>query len=96
MNCRLNDNWQYYTSGSWHEIPNMPVPQSGVDYTLKILVDSKNELMNVNIDGCESGWLGTMQSWEYIRRILFRTNDNYPSEFWIDDIKICELRQKKK
>lgn len=96
MNCRLNDNWRYYTSGSWHDIPNLPVPQSELVYTVKIIVDSKNELMNINIDGHESGWLGTKQSWEYIKRIKFSTNDNYPSEFWIDDIKINELHQKKK
>ena len=96
VNCRLGDNWRYSTKKSlWNDLPNLPTPVPGELYEVNIYVDTRNELMNIDINGAESGWIPISKSWNYITKIEFRNNDNHPSEFWIDDITIRQAHNKK-
>jgi hypothetical protein len=96
INCRLRDNWRYSTKMSlWYDIPNLPTPEAGELYEVTIRVDTRNNWMNVGVNGVESGWIPIWKGWDYISKIGFHNNDRHPSEFWIDDVNIRLVHNKK-
>jgi hypothetical protein len=97
INCRLEDNWRYSCGHSlWWDLPKLPVPKSGRTYRVKIHLNTNNEEINVEVNGVESGWIPINKGWKYISKIGFNSNDNHPSEFWIDFLSIRESHNGKR
>jgi hypothetical protein len=96
INCRLDDNWRYqFKNTLWYDVPNLPTPVSGEVYKVYLFFDTGNKRMNMVVNGVESGWIDTYQSWDYITKISFNCNDNHPAEYWIDNLRISEANFKK-
>ena len=96
INCRLNTDWRYqFKNTLWYTVPNLPTPVPGELYKVSLYFDTRNKRMNMVVNGVESGWIDTYQSWDYITKISFNCNDNHPAEYWIDNLRISEAKFKK-
>lgn len=96
VNCRLGDDWRYSCAQSlWMEIPGLPTPKAGKEYRITIHIDTQTDQMCIEINGVESEWVPIWTGWKYITKIGFHNNEYHPSEYWIDELKIREIRVKK-
>lgn len=92
INCRSDDRWGYFSPGGWRAIANLPTPVAGKWYRVQILADRELQKARIIVDGYDSGWLESRRSWESIKEIGFRGNDNFPADSWYDDIKIIQYQ----
>ena len=90
LNCFAGSHWQYWTDyGAWPILNNTSAFEN-IWHDVRIIVDSVDSRFQVSVDGVHSGWVPSHFDWVAIRYITFQGNDNYPGDYWIDNLSVSK------
>jgi hypothetical protein len=90
LNCFAGSHWQYWTDyGAWPILNNTSAFEN-IWHDIRIIVDSVDSRFLVSVDGVHSGWIPSHFDWDAIRYVTFRGNDNYPGDYWIDNLSVSK------
>jgi hypothetical protein len=91
LNCFSDSHWQYWTNyGNWTVLNYAPA-STDTWHNVSIIVDSVDSRFRASIDGVGSGWIPAEIDWESMRFVSFRGNDNFPGDFWVDDLYVSHV-----